>query len=80
MKVIITITQNVTSVKNQLSSKFNGTGSITEAGPFKTEAEAQNWKEFMMNRRDNYEEMQFQSSVASEAYWFGITMEGQTIQ
>ena len=79
MKILICITQDLKATKNSLSTKHKGLGTSTEAGPFKTRDEALNWQNFMMNRRDNYVEIKTSSSSASEAYWFGITVESPEI-
>ena len=75
MKILIGITQDVEATKDTLSAQYNDLGISTEAGPFKTQAEAVNWQSFMMNRRDNYVEIKTPSPSRSEAYWFGITVE-----
>ena len=75
MKILIGITQDVDGVKNTLSDQYKGLGTSTEAGPFKTREEALNWQNFMMNRRDNYEEINIQPAPQGDAYWFGITVE-----
>lgn len=77
MKILIGITQNLKETKETLSAQHKGLGTSTEAGPFMTKEEALNWQNFMMKRRDNYEEIKAQSlqTSAGEAYWFGITIE-----
>lgn len=75
VKVLIGITQDLDSAKNDLSRRYKGLGTSTEVGPFKTKEEAEKWKQFMMNRRDNYEEIVQQASGAQESQWFGFTVE-----
>lgn len=75
MKVVICITQNLDSAKNDLYSRYKGMGTTTETGPFKTREDAEKWKDFMVNRRDNYEEFQDQSPSSTDAMWFGYTVE-----
>ena len=79
MKVLIGITQDLDSAKNDLSAKFKGLGTSTEAGPFKTREDAENWKKFMMDRRENYEEIRSQASAAKDAIWFGFTFENPVV-
>lgn len=79
MKILIGITQDLDATKNTLSLLYKGLGTSTEAGPFKSREEALNWQEFMMNRRDNYQEITTQTSSSDEAYWFGITVESPKI-
>ncbi len=75
VKVLIGITQNLDSAKTELSTKFKGLGASTEVGPFRTREEAEKWKQFMMNRRDNYEEIVQQASGGQDSQWFGFTVE-----
>ena len=75
MKILIGITQDLSATRNILSNRYKGLGTSTEAGPFKTREEALNWQNFMVNRRDNYEEITIKEAPASDAYWFGITVE-----
>jgi hypothetical protein len=79
MKIFIGITQNVDGVQDTLSAQYKGLGTSTQAGPFKTREEALNWQNFMMNRRDNYEEINLQQGSVSDAYWFGVTVESSTL-
>ena len=75
MKILIAITQDITAARNSIANQYKGLGATTEAGPFKTRDEALNWQNFMMNRRDNYEEIKLKEKSGHEAYWFGITAE-----
>ena len=75
MKVLIGITQNLDSVKNELSNHDKYLGISTETGPLKTKGEAEHWKNFMMQRRENYEEIQANSTTKNDAVWFGFTVE-----
>ncbi len=75
MKILISITQDVDTTRKSIAAQYKNLGTSTEAGPFKTREEALNWQNFMMNRRDNYVEFKTASPVASDAYWFGITVE-----
>ncbi len=79
MKILIGITQNVDATRKTITNQYKGLGTSTEAGPFKTREEAINWQNFMMNRRDNYVEVQTSSPTSSEAYWFGITVESSEV-
>lgn len=79
MKILIGITQDVSATRDKLSNRYNGLGTSTEAGPFKTREEALNWQNFMVNRRDNYEEIANKEAPASDAYWFGITVESHGV-
>ena len=79
MKILIGITQDLNAIKNTLSANHRGLGTCTEAGPFRTREEALNWQNFMMNRRDNYEEIKTQPASTGEAYWFGITVESPKV-
>ncbi len=79
MKILIGITQDLDATKNRLSTQYKGLGTSTEAGPFITREEAINWQDFMMRRRDNYEEIKVQPTSKGEAYWFGITVESHNI-
>ncbi|MDA3971966.1 MAG: hypothetical protein PF442_11510 [Desulfobulbaceae bacterium] len=79
MKILIGITQDLDGVKDTLSSQYKGLGVSTQAGPFKTREEALNWQAFMMNRRDNYEEIKIQQGSVADAYWFGITVESSSL-
>ncbi len=79
MKILIGITQDVDGAKNHLATEHKGLGTSTEAGPFKTRDEAMNWQNFMMNRRDNYEEIKLQPASPTDAYWFGITVESPVV-
>jgi hypothetical protein len=79
MKIFIGITQDVDAAKKIIAARYKDLGTSTEAGPFKTRAEALNWQDFMMKRKDDYEEIKTLSSSASEAYWFGITVESSQI-
>ena len=79
MKILIGITQDVNATRNTLSSRYKGLGTSTEAGPFKTREEALNWQSFMLNRRDNYEEISSQESSEKDAYWFGMTVESPEV-
>lgn len=79
MKILIGITQDLDAVKNSLYSQYKGLGAATEAGPFKTRDEAMNWQQFMMNRRDNYEEITTPQAPAGDAYWFGLTVESPAL-
>ena len=78
MKVLIGITQDLDSAKNNLSARFKGLGTSTEAGPFKTREDAENWKKFMMETRENYEEIRSQASAKDE-FWFGFTFESPVV-
>jgi hypothetical protein len=75
MKILIGITQDLDATKRNLSAHYRGLGTSTEAGPFITREEALNWQNFMMNRRDNYEEIKTQATSTGADYWFGITVE-----
>ena len=79
MKILIGITQDLDAIKNTLSAQYKGLGTSTEAGPFKTREEALNWRNFMMNRRENYEEIKTQPTSTTEAYWFGLTVESPSL-
>jgi hypothetical protein len=79
MKVLIGITQNLDSAKDNLTASFKGLGTSTEVGPFKTREEAENWKEFMLNRRDDYQEIQPQTSTHQDGRWFGFTFENPAV-
>ncbi len=79
MKILIGITQDVDGVKERLEAQYKGLGTSTQAGPFKTREEALNWQSFMMNRRDNYEEIKIQQGSKAGAYWFGITVESDVL-
>ncbi len=79
MKILIGITQDLDTAKNTIAAHHKGLGTSTEAGPFKTHEEALNWQDFMMNRRNNYEEVTISSETDSDAYWFGITFESSEI-
>jgi hypothetical protein len=80
MKILIGITQDLDAVKKSLHAQYKGLGASTEAGPFKTRDEAMNWQNFMMNRRDNYEEIKVDQAPGGDAYWFGLTVESNTLQ
>lgn len=75
VKVLIGITQDLNAAKNDIFAKHKGLGTSTEVGPFKTREEAEKWKTFMMERRDNYEEIIQQASGGQESQWFGYTVE-----
>ncbi|MDR9501441.1 MAG: hypothetical protein RI601_06555 [Desulfurivibrionaceae bacterium] len=75
VKVLIGITQDLDSAKKALISHHKGLGAATEVGPFKSREEAEKWKNFMMARRDNYEEIVQQASGGQEGQWFGFTVE-----
>ena len=75
MKILISITQNVDATKKIIATQYKGLGISTEAGPFKTREEALNWQDFMMKRKDDYEEIKTPAASTSEAYWFGVTVE-----
>lgn len=75
MKILISITQNVDATKKIIATLYKDLGISTEAGPFKTREEALNWQDFMMKRKDNYEEIKTPVASTSEAYWFGVTIE-----
>lgn len=75
MKILISITQDVDATKKTIAAQYKDLGISTEAGPFKTREEALNWQDFMMKRKDDYEEIKTSSASANEAYWFGITVE-----
>lgn len=75
VKVLIGITQDLDSAKKDLTSHHKGLGAATEVGPFKSREEAEKWKAFMMERRDNYEEIVQQASGGKEGQWFGFTVE-----
>jgi hypothetical protein len=79
MKILIGITQDLDATRNRLSTQYRGLGTSTEAGPFITKEEAINWQNFMMKRRDNYEEIKTQSTAAGGTHWFGITVESHKI-
>ncbi len=79
MKILISITQDLKTTKDTLSTQYSDLGTSTEAGPFKTREEALNWQNFMMNRRDNYVEFKSSSPSSSEAYWFGLTVENPEV-
>ncbi len=79
MKVLIGITQDLDSAQNDLLTRYKGLGTSTDAGPFKTREEAEHWKNFMVNRRDNYEEIQTESSASTGAMWFGFTVESLVV-
>lgn len=80
MKVLIGITQSVDATRQSISAQYKDLGTATEAGPFKTREEALNWQNFMMTRRNNYIEFKTASPTASEAYWYGITVEAPNVQ
>ena len=75
MKILISITQNVDATKKIIATQYKGLGISTEAGPFKTREEALNWQDFMMKRKDDYEEVKTPVASPSDAYWFGVTVE-----
>ncbi len=75
MKVLIGITQDLDLARNELSTRHKGLGASTDAGPFKSKEDAENWKKFMINRRENYEEIQARSTAKGDALWFGFTVE-----
>ncbi len=75
MKILIGITQDIDATKKNIATQYKGLGTSTEAGPFKTREEALNWQDFMMKRKDEYTEVATASPAASNAYWFGITVE-----
>ncbi len=75
MNILIGITQDIDATKKTIATQHNGLGTSTEAGPFKTREEALNWQDFMMKRKDEYTEVTTSSPTASNAYWFGITVE-----
>ncbi len=79
MKVLIGITQDLDSAQNNVISNFKGLGAATDAGPFNSKEEAEKWKNFMMNRRDNYEEVQSQISTTKDGSWFGFTFESNVL-
>ncbi len=79
MKILIGITQDPAATKKSITAQNKGLGASTEAGPFKTRAEALNWQNFMMNRRDNYIEFKSSSPTTSEAYWYGVTVENPEV-
>ncbi len=79
VKVLIGITQDLSSAKNELTANHKGLGAATEVGPFKTKEEAEKWKTFMMERRDNYEEIVQQASGGQEGQWFGFTVESPKV-
>ncbi len=79
VKVLIGITQDLDSAKTDLTSRYKGLGTSTEVGPFKTRDEAEKWKQFMMERRDNYEEIVQQASGAKDSHWYGFTVESPKI-
>ncbi len=79
VKVLIGITQDLKSIKNDLTANHKGLGAATEVGPFKTKEEAEKWKRFMMERRDNYEEIVQQASGGQEGQWFGFTVESPKV-
>ncbi len=79
MKILIGITQNIDATRKSITAQHKDLRTSTEAGPFKTRKEALNWQNFMMNRRDNYEEFKTACPASSEAYWFGITMESSEV-
>ena len=78
MKILIGITQDLDAVKKSLNAQHKGLGVTTEAGPFKTRDEALNWQNFMMNRRENYEEITIDQAPGGDAFWFGLTVETTT--
>ncbi len=75
MEILIGITQDIDATKQTIATQYDGLGTSTEAGPFKTREEALNWRDFMMKRKDDYTEIMTSSPTASKAYWFGITVE-----
>ncbi len=75
MKILISITQNIDATRKIIATQYKGLGISTEAGPFKTRDEALNWQDFMMKRKDDYKEVKTPVASASEAYWFGVTVE-----
>lgn len=75
MKILISITQDVDATKKIIATQYKALGISTEAGPFKTREEALNWQDFMMKRKDDYEEIRTPVASTSEAYWFGVTVE-----
>lgn len=79
VKVLIGITQDLDSAKDDLLANHKGLGTSTEVGPFKTKEEAEKWKRFMMERRDNYEEIVQQASGAQNDQWFGFTVESPKV-
>jgi len=79
VKVLIGITQDLETAKSDLTHKFNSLGNTTEVGPFKSREEAENWKTFMMKRRQNYEEIASQAAPAEDALWFGFTVESPVL-
>lgn len=79
MKVLIGITQDLDSTKNDLTSNYQGLGTSTEVGPFKTKEAAEDWKKFMMTRRDNYKEIPPYATVHSNRGWFGFTFENPVV-
>ncbi len=79
MKVLIGITQDLDAVKNAVQAKFNGLGTATDVGPFESREKAEEWMQFMRNRRDNYEEIGGPEEMPQDGTWFGFTYELYTV-
>lgn len=80
MKVLIGITQDLDAARSDLAKKFKKLGTSTEVGPFRTKEEAESWKSFMMNRRENYEDISAPVAPGKNTLWFGFTVESPVLQ
>ena len=80
MKVFIGITQNPQEADMQICQKFSESGGQTVVGPFMSSKEASDWMDFMIGRKDDYEQITLTSSSANGGTWYGITVEQVEVQ